>query len=72
MEKYLILNDSHIIAGQNNQGVWYCKELPAKDIRELDSLIGEVNRVLNKYNKPKETGVVLKTDVGGVREMKQL
>jgi hypothetical protein len=49
-EKYIMIRDSKIICGQNNSGVWYCKELPADNIKELDSLINDVNCILNKYN----------------------
>ena len=70
-ERYIIMNESHILVGQNNQGMWYCKELPAKDTSDLERLIGEVNRILNKYNTEGKDRV-LKTDTGGVREMKTI
>lgn len=51
-EKYIIIKDSKITCGQNaSSGAWYCKELPAKDTSELDTLIDKVNGILNKYNK---------------------
>lgn len=52
-EKYIMIRDSKIICGQNNSGVWYCKELPADNTKEMDNLINEVNAILNKYNKGK-------------------
>ena len=58
LNKYIIIKESNIVAKQTAGGVWYCSELPARTTVELDDLIGEVNRILNKYNvdvkKPKE------------------
>ena len=50
-EKYITIKESKIVAKQTSNGVWYCSELPADTVRDLDVLIGEVNTVLNKYNK---------------------
>ena len=50
-EKYISIKESNIVAKQTSGGSWYCSELPARTTRELDDLIGEVNRILNKYNK---------------------
>lgn len=49
-EKYITIKESNIVAKQTSGGVWYCSELPARTTVELDSLIGEVNTILNKYN----------------------
>lgn len=50
-EKFKKLDfDDKIKCGQNCNGLWYCKEINANDVKELDFLIGDVNRVLNKYN----------------------
>jgi len=59
-EKYISIKESNIVAKQTSGGVWYCSELPARTTIELDGLIGEVNKILNKYNnnivkKAKET-----------------
>ena len=70
-ERYIVINESRILAGQNSSGIWYCKELPAQTVTELDRLIGEVNSVLNKYNKTNKD-IVLKTDTGGIREMNKI
>lgn len=51
LDKYIKVNEKQIVCGQTSSGVWYCKELPANDTKELDKLIGEVNSILNKYNK---------------------
>jgi hypothetical protein len=53
-EKYITINEAKIICGQNNSGVWYCKELPADSTKEMDALINEINTILNKYNIKKE------------------
>lgn len=50
-EKFISIKESKIIAKQTSTGIWYCSELPADNVKELDALIGEVNKVLNKYNK---------------------
>jgi len=50
LNKYITIKESNIIARQSSSGMWYCSELPAHTTNELDSLIGEVNRILNKYN----------------------
>jgi len=49
-EKYISIKESNIVAKQTSGGVWYCSELPARTTMELDGLIGEVNKILNKYN----------------------
>ena len=64
-EKYITIKESNIVVRQSSSGMWYCSELPAHTTVELDSLIGEVNSILNNYNdackntkktkKPKET-----------------
>jgi len=59
-EKYISIKESNILAKQTASGIWYCSELPARTTKELDVLIGEINKILNKYNdshvkKPKET-----------------
>ena len=55
-EKYIKMNEKQIICGQTSSGVWYCKELPCDSTQELAILIGDINDILNTYNKkePKE------------------
>ena len=70
-EKYISIKESNIVAKQTSNGIWYCSELPAKTTQELDLLIGEVNKILNKYNsngvkKPKETKKDPKPTVKGL------
>jgi hypothetical protein len=54
-EKYIMIKDTKIEAKQTSSGIWYCSNLPADDVKTLDVLIGEVNQVLNKYNKQDKT-----------------
>lgn len=51
LDKYIQIKDRQIICGQTSSGVWYCKELPADNPKELKTLIGELNRIFNEYNK---------------------
>lgn len=48
--QYIRIDEAKIICGQTSGGVWYCKELPASTTGEIDTLIGEINIILNKYN----------------------
>jgi hypothetical protein len=64
-EKYITIKESKIVCGQTSSGTWYCKELPADSTKEMECLIGEVNRILNRFNKhntspppPKKTNKV--------------
>lgn len=50
LDKYIKVNDRQIICGQTSTGIWYCKELPSNNTGELNTLIGEVNNILNGYN----------------------
>ena len=57
-EKYITIKETNIVVRQSSSGMWYCSELPAHTTIELDDLIGEVNKILNRYNtnvkKPKK------------------
>ena len=55
LDKYITIKDKPITCGQTSNGIWYCKELPAETVKELDVLIGEINQILNKYNNKQET-----------------
>ena len=54
LDKYIKINDKQIVAGQTSAGIWYCKELPANTTKELKTLIGEINSILNKANEKEE------------------
>ena len=51
LDRYIKISEKQIICGQTSSGIWYCKELPAENTEKLNILIGEVNGILNKYNK---------------------
>lgn len=51
LDKYIKINEKKINAGQTNTGFWYCKELTVETPGELKKIIGEVNKILNEYNK---------------------
>jgi hypothetical protein len=50
LDIYKTINEKQIILGQTSSGVWYCKELPVKCVKEAEEKIGEINRILNQYN----------------------
>jgi len=52
--RFIIKRETNILCGQNNSGMWYCKELPANSTKEMDKQINEMNRILNKYNMKKD------------------
>ena len=68
-EKYIMIKDTKIMCGQTSNGIWYCKELPAENTRELDALIGDINTILNKYNstQSEKTTKEKKTNVKGLK-----
>lgn len=51
LDRYFTIKDKQITAGQTSGGVWYIKELCADTMKELDMLMGEANRICNRYNK---------------------
>lgn len=55
LDKYITIKEKTIVAGQSAAGTWYIKELPAENTKELEKLIGECNRICNKYNKKEKT-----------------
>ena len=55
IQKYISINDRQIIVGQTSSGIWYCKEIPCENCKDADVQIGEMNKVLNKYNKKEKT-----------------
>lgn len=50
LDKYIKINEKEIIVGQTSKGIWYCKELPCNELKDLDEIIGKTNTILNKYN----------------------
>ena len=49
--KYIKIEVEKFRCKQNSDGTWICSDLKANTVKELDHLIGEVNQVLNKYNR---------------------
>ena len=51
LDKYYKIQLSGGLAGQDGKtGFWYCKELQFNDHEDLGVKIGQVNKVLNRYN----------------------
>jgi len=55
LDRYINIKDRIIIAGQSSGGIWYIKELPAENTKELKKLMGECNQICNQYNKKEKT-----------------
>jgi len=51
LDKYIKINEKVIESKQTSAGVWYCSSVTAENVKEMDTLIGELNKVYNKYNK---------------------
>jgi len=49
--KYIKVEVEKYRVKQNSDGTWICIDLKANTIKELDTSIGQVNQVLNRYNK---------------------
>lgn len=72
LDRYYKITEKQIICGQSSNGNWYCKELPANNTIELRVLIGEVNKILNEYNKlnGKETKPKKKKETPSIKNVK--
>jgi len=51
LDKYIKINEKVIESKQTSAGIWYCSSVTAENVKEMDTLIGELNKVYNKYNK---------------------
>ena len=51
LDKYIKINEKVIESKQTSAGVWYCSSVTSETVKEMDQLIGELNKVYNKYNK---------------------
>ena len=49
-----MIKDTKIEAKQTSTGIWYCSNLPAENVRELDSLIGDVKMEKQKMIRTKK------------------
>jgi len=61
LDQYIKINEKCITAGQTSNGIWYIKELPCNDTKELERLIVECNRICNRYNTVKKEKTSPKT-----------
>lgn len=50
LDKFINIRDKLIICGQNNSGMWYCKEVSADTTQELKIIINDINNLLNEFN----------------------
>ena len=48
-DKYIAIEENGK-AGQTSSGLWYCKEIPFKDDKDLLDKITRINKVLNEVN----------------------
>ena len=63
LDKYIKINEKVIESKQTSSGIWYCSNVSAETPKEMDNLIGELNKVYNKYNKKeKSTPATLKKE----------
>ena len=51
LDKYIKINEKVIESKQTGSGIWYCASVISETTKEMDSLIGELNKIYNKYNK---------------------
>jgi len=51
LDKYIKINEKVIESKQTSNGVWYCSSVTSETVKEMDTLIGQLNTVYNKYNK---------------------
>jgi len=50
-DKYIKINEKVIESKQTSSGIWYCSSVTSETVKEMDALIGELNKVYNKHNK---------------------
>jgi len=70
LDKYIKINEKVIESKQTSNGVWYCSSVTSETVKEMDTLIGELNKVYNKYNKKEkspQTPKKEKTNVKGLQ-----
>jgi len=63
LDKYIKINEKTIESKQTSNGTWYCSSVTAETTKEMDKLIGELNKIYNRYNKKeKNTPTPLKKE----------
>ena len=55
LDKYVKINEKVIESKQTSGGVWYCSSVTSETPKEMDGLIGELNKIYNKYNKKEKS-----------------
>ena len=63
LDKYIKINEKVIESKQTSSGIWYCSSVVAETTKEMNNLIGELNKIYNSFNKkdkPKTSKVVEK------------
>ena len=55
LDRYIKINEKVIESKQTSSGIWYCSSVTSETVKEMDTLIGELNKVYNKYNKKEKT-----------------
>ena len=51
LDKYIKINDKLIISGQDKDKLWFCKEFPSDNTKDVDKTIKELNKIYNEANK---------------------
>jgi len=67
LDRYFKIEVEKVKARQNADGTWVCSEVKANSVKELDNMIGEINRILNKYNKCNEKKAKESINVKGLK-----
>jgi len=51
LDRYIKINEKVIESKQTSSGIWYCSSVTSETVKEMDTLIGQLNSIYNKYNK---------------------
>lgn len=57
LNQYIKINEKIIESKQTSGGIWYCSSVTSETVKEMDKLIGDLNKVYNNYNKKEKTVV---------------
>ena len=70
LDKYIKINEKVIESKQTSSGVWYCSSVVAETTKEMNGLIGELNKIYNGYNKKdkeQKNRTIKEADVKGLK-----
>ena len=59
LDKYIKINEKVIESKQTSSGIWYCNKVSAENVKEMDKLISDLNKLYNKYNKKEKVSHTL-------------